>query len=147
MCLEIRKDCNCGKNHAFFNLGDNILIPEAIANLYCPECSREIDFRADTMLNDNGWVIEYDIVLAQALLREKLQVEPGVVTPEFIFDKGYATWREMYPGEHEDIKEEKEKIVAILKEDPKRYFLEMRRWANARMERMKRQGWRRAINA
>ena len=147
MCMEIKKQCECGKRHAFFNLKDNILMPEAIKALYCPECSKSVEFKGSTMLNDNGWVIEYDMLLAHALFKEKLQVEPEDVTPEYIFDNGYATWREMYPGEHEDIQEEKEKIVALLETDPKRYFQEMRNWANARMEQMKRDGWRRAVNA
>ncbi len=147
MCMEIKKVCSCGKNHAFFNLRDNVLIPEAISGLHCPECSTDLEIDPNTMLVDNGWVIAYDMVLAHALFREKLQLDPEDVTPEFIFDRGYATWREIYPGEHEDIKEEKEKIVAILKEDPKRYLVEMRKWANARMERLKKEGWRRAMNA
>ncbi len=147
MCVEIKITCRCGKRDAFFNLRDNILIPESISALYCPDCSQDIHFDSMTMLNDNGWVIHYDMVLSHALIKEKLGIDPEEVTPEFIFDNGYATWREMYPGEHEDIKEEKEKIVAILKDDPKRYFKEMSRWANARIERLKKEGWRRALIA
>ncbi len=147
MCMEIKKVCVCGRNHAFLNLRDNILISEVVSELYCPECSRDLEIDPEIMLKDNGWVIVYDMVLAHALFKEKLQVEPEEVSPEFIFDNGYATWREIYPGEHEDIKEEKEKILAILREDPKRYFVEMRKWANARMERLKKEGWRRAMNA
>jgi len=96
------------------------------------------------MLNDNGWVIEYDMEMARFMAVSKLGIPPEAVTPAFLFDEGYATWKELYPGELEEIKAEKEAIVAILKEDPHRYFRELRRWAQARVERLKAEGWRRA---
>ena len=56
-------------------------------------------FDSATMLCDNDWIIEYDMELARGLLEKKLQIDPEDVVPEFIFDKGYACWQEMYPGE------------------------------------------------
>ena len=144
MCMEVRKRCACGAKEAEFNLRDNIMPPEVITGLYCPACSPQVSFNPETMLNDNGWVIEYDVELAQFMAVSKLGIPAEKVTPAFLFDEGYATWKELYPGELEDIKAEKEAIVAILKEDPKRYFEELRKWALARVERLKEEGWRRA---
>ncbi len=144
MCMEIKKVCKCGRKEASFHLRDNVMIPEVISQLYCPSCSGEIELDSMAMIHDNGWVIEYDMILASSLAENKLGMSRGDVNPEFLFDQGYATWKETYPGELEDIVEEKEKVVALMKEDPKRYFQEIRRWANARMERLKEEGWRKA---
>jgi len=74
----------------------------------------------------------------------KLNLSPEEITPEFIFDEGYASWKETYPGELEEIKAEKERIISLLEEDPLLYFQEIRTWAQRRVERLKAQGWRKA---
>ncbi|WP_022852341.1 hypothetical protein [Thermodesulfatator atlanticus] len=142
--MEVRIRCECGAKEAPFNLRDNILPPEVIVALYCPECSQHVSFDKATMILDNGWIIEYDMDLARFMAVAKLGLPAEKITPAFLFDEGYATWKELYPGELEDIKSEKEAIVAILKEDPHRYFQELKNWANARMERLKAEGWRKA---
>ncbi len=144
MCMEVRLRCKCGAKEAAFNLRDNVMPPEVITALYCPTCSAEVAFDAETMIDDNGWVIEYDVELARFMAVSRLGIPADKVTPAFLFDEGYATWKELYPGELEDIKAEKEAIVAILKEDPRRYFEELRNWTLARVERLKAEGWRRA---
>lgn len=142
--MEIKRACKCGRNEASFNLRDNVMMPEVVSGLYCPQCSSAIEVDDVTMIHDNGWVIEYDMILARSLAENKLGMSGDEVDPEFLFDQGYATWKETYPGELKDIAEEKEKVVALMKEDPKRYFQEIRRWANARMKRLKEEGWRKA---
>ncbi len=143
MCMEVKKECFCGKNSASFNLRDNIMIPEVVSGLYCPQCSHLIkEFDPETMIYDNGWVIVYDMMLAKGIAAQKLS--DAAVTPELLFDQGYVTWKEIYPGELEDSKEEKAKLVEMAQKDPKRYLIEIRNWANARMERLKQEGWRRA---
>ncbi len=146
MCMEVRLRCECGAKEAEFNLRDNILPPEVIVSVYCPSCSVHASFDPHSMINDNGWIIEYDMDMARFMAVAKLGIPAEKVTPAFLFDEGYATWKELYPGELEDIKAEKEAIVSILKEDPQRYFEELRKWANARVERLKAEGWRRAQN-
>ncbi|MBA2848399.1 hypothetical protein G4V39_03765 [Thermosulfuriphilus ammonigenes] len=144
MCMEISLRCFCGDREASFNLRDNIMTKEVVTRVYCPTCSSKVEFDSQRMLWDNGWIIEYDMDLARFMAVSKLGIPPEEVTPEFLFDQGYATWKEFYPGELEDIQEEKAAIVALLKVDPQRYFCEIRSWANARMERLKAEGWRKA---
>ncbi len=144
MCLEIRKTCRCGSRNAQFHMRDNILSQEVIAELYCPECSGSVTMDPETMINDNGWIIEYDMDLARFLVVSKLMMAPEEVCPEYIFDSGYATWQEMYPGEQQDVLEERQEIMALLKKDPGRYLQEISRWNIARIERLKTDGWRKA---
>jgi hypothetical protein len=144
MCLEIRKTCQCGSRSAQFHMRDNIMSQEVLAGLYCPECSGDVELDPDTMLMDNGWIIEYDMELAKFLAVSKLMVDPETVRPGFVFDGGYACWQEMYPGEQQDVLEERREILALQKEDPARYLKEISSWNIARIQRLKADGWRKA---
>lgn len=144
MCQEVRKTCNCGKHSAQFHLRDNILSPEVISELYCPECSDRIDMDQGTMVADNGWVIEYDMDLARFLTISKLTVDAEQVRPGYIFDMGYACWLEMYPGEKQDILDERAEIMKLQQSDPGDYLRKISSWNIARIERLKKAGWRKA---
>ncbi|NPA94414.1 MAG: hypothetical protein GXO58_03190 [Thermodesulfobacteria bacterium] len=144
MCQEIRKTCHCGRKDAQFHLRDNVLSPEVIENLYCPACSAGVDLNPDTMITDNGWIIEYDMDLARFLLSSKLLLDRKQIRPGFLFDTGYACWLEMYPGEKEDILAERAEIMKLQQRDPRQYLQEISRWNIERVERLKEEGWRKA---
>lgn len=147
MCMDIRKSCECGKQRVQFHLRDNILLPDVIERLYCPECHGPVNFGPAAMINDNGWIIEYNMVLAKMMVVQKLMIDADTVTPEFIFDEGYACWQEMYPGEQDEIKTEKTKIVKLLKTDQKRYLETIQNWNIRRIEELKACGWRKVQRA
>ena len=144
MCIEVKKTCECGKHHAQFHLRDNIMSKEVLVSLRCPDCAKQVNVNETTMVNDNNWIIEYDMELAQFLAASKLQLSPDTVTPEYIFDSGYATWQEMYPGEQQDILEERKDIMELLKTDSQEYLKQINSWNIARVERLKQAGWRKA---
>ena len=81
MCIEVRKTCECGKHNAQFHLRDNIMSEEVLVSLHCPECAEKAKVDEGTMINDNNWIIEYDMELAQFLAASKLQVPPDTVSP------------------------------------------------------------------
>jgi hypothetical protein len=120
---------------------------EVIHRLFCPKCSPSQEFDAETMVTDNGWIIEYDMDLARMFAITKLSMDPSHVNPSFIFDEGYVTWREMYPGETVDITEERNKIIAMKDSDPQEYLTAINSWAVARIQRLKDDGWRKAVQA
>ncbi len=147
MCIDVRKTCGCGARTVQFHLRDNLLRSDVIQRVFCPNCPGDMGFDARSMLNDNGWVVEYDMILATMLLTAKLQVEPEAVCPEFLFDQGYACWLEMYPGEREEIREEKEGIMALQREDQRHYLQTIQSWNIDRIARLKAAGWRKAQQA
>jgi len=147
MCIEVKKKCECGGRQVQFHLRDNIMNPNVLDRLFCPACSTDTPINRETMLQDNGWIIEYDMTLARMYGLSKLRLSAEEINPEFIFDQGYATWREMYPGESEDIAGERERIIARKDENPKRYLQEINAWAINRINRLKEAGWRKAILA
>ena len=147
MCQEVKKTCSCGQKNASFHLRDNVMGQEVIDRLFCPSCSADQKIDQETMVRDNGWVIEYDMDLARMFAITKLAMDPAHVNPELIFDEGYATWREMYPGETEDITDERNKIIAMKDSDPKEYLAAINSWAVERIQRLKDDGWRKAVRA
>lgn len=147
MCIEVKKKCECGASEVQFHLRDNIMDPNVLERLFCPACSADTPNNRETMIRDNGWIIEYDMTLARMYGLTRLSLSAHEINPEFIFDQGYATWREMYPGESEDIAGERECIIARKDENPKRYLQEINAWAINRINRLKEAGWRKAMLA
>jgi len=147
MCIDVRKTCECHTHTVQFHLRDNIMAPQVISRLFCPSCPGNGSFDKESMLCDNGWTIEYDMDLARGLLEQKLQIDPEDIVPEFIFDKGYACWQEMYPGEQNDIKDDREKILDLLQQDRNVYLHAMQNWNIERIERLRSEGWRKVQQA
>ncbi len=142
MCVDHSISCACGKNRASFNFKDEVLPYEVISGLYCPECSRTVSYDTGTMLADNGWIISYDIDVARFMMQRVVPAHR--VTPEFLFDEGYCTWRGVTPSDHIDSLREREQLAHLAKTDRKRYFEEIKSWGNNRMVRLARDGWRKA---
>jgi hypothetical protein len=142
MCVDHSINCSCGKHYASFNFKDDILPHEAITTLYCPECSKTVSFDPATMLSDNGWYIAYDMDVSKFMLQKVATSRD--ITPEFIFDEGYCTWRGVTPSDHIDSLRERDQLAELAKTDRKRYFEEIKNWANNRMARLAQEGWRKA---
>ena len=142
MCVEHKIACTCGSNSASFHTKDSILPVEVVQRLFCPACSMNIAFDPETMLSDNGWIIEYDMDLARFMMQKIASA--GEISPGFLFDEGYCTWKGVYPNDHIDSIREREELVKLAKTDRKKYFEEFRNWGIKRMERLAQEGWRKA---
>lgn len=117
---------------------------EVVKALYCPGCSADVDFDPSSMLSDNGWVLRYDMEIAGAFSFRLPRHTQASLSPEVLFDEGYATWLGVYPDDQADSRQEREELVRLSKIDPRQYMNRMRLWAIARMERLREQGWRKA---
>ena len=147
MCMDVRKTCECGASNVQFHLRDNVMLPETINRIFCPSCPGDTTFNEENMLQDNGWVIEYEMILAKFLASEKLAVSANEVVPSFLFDNGYACWLEMYPGEKESIKSEKEQLLRLHENDQTEYLKAITSWNIERINKVKAAGWRKARQA
>ena len=74
MCIDVRKTCECRTHTVQFHLRDNIMAPQVIVRLFCPSCPGNTSFDSESMLYDNGWIIEYDMDLARELLQQDRNV-------------------------------------------------------------------------
>lgn len=145
MCKMESRRCFCGERQAYLNFRDNLLTPEVLVSLYCPRCSLEAEFDLHTMVADCGWIMEYDMEVAQALFRhQNVRKDP---TPEFIFDEGYLTWQGFAPGDHEIRAELHQRLAPLIKGDMNRYLQALKNEWLAHVEGLKAAGWRRAQQA
>ena len=144
MCMAVFKKCECGSRSVQFHMRDNVLTSEVISRLFCPQCPGNVAFDPASMVNDNGWIIEYDMTLATMQIMQKRMLDREMVRPGYLFDQGYATWLETYPGEKEEIREARERIIALKDTDQQRYLQEMMSWNIKRLAELKAQGWRKA---
>lgn len=144
MCMEFSSKCTCETKEASFNFRDDVMPHEVINRLYCPRCSSDIAFDSKKMLADNGWVIEYDMDIAEFSAQKLPPSRQKGLSPAMIFDEGYATWRGTYPGDHIDNVRERQEVIKLAKKDPAGYLQKMKDWSSQRMDRLKSEGWRKA---
>ena len=144
MCMEYSKECECGQRKASFHFQDNVMPTEVVSRLYCPFCETPEKFDPVTTIEDNGWRVEYDMELAEFSATGLPRQAKESLSPATLFDDGYASWRGIYPGDHIDSVKEREEIIKLAKTDPREYMTQIRDWANSRMDRLAKDGWRKA---
>ncbi len=142
MCVEHKIACTCGTNSASFHSRDSILPVEVVQRLFCPACSTGVAFDPETMISDNGWVIEYNMDIARFMMQKIAGADS--ISPAFLFDEGYCTWKGVYPTDLIDSVKEREELLKLAKTDRKKYFDEFKSWGVKRMERLAQEGWRKA---
>lgn len=143
MCHAQTRICACGQGTATLHFGNNVLPENIVKDLYCPHCSQGVEFNSETMLSDNGWIIDFEIEGAR-LFAHEFPAAPEDVTPDFIFDQGFCTWVGFTPTDQRDSYEEKAAIIELAKTDKRRYFQEMKDWSLNRAKRLADKGWRKA---
>lgn len=146
MCTNYSIVCKCGKHDVSFMFKNDLIPPEVVEAVYCPDCSGGVSPDSRSMLKDNNWLIKYDMEVAHLYDNKLPDSDARDLSPEILFDKGYATWRGIYPGDHIDNVREREELVKMVKIDPKKYFQEIKSWAVNRMARLKEEGWRKAYD-
>lgn len=143
MCEDHAIRCHCGKNSASLMFRDEMFPEEIVSDVYCPICSTEQQFDGSSMIADNDWLIEFDMEVARYFMDRAPELADDL-SPDALFDGGYATWRGVYPGDHLDSVRERQDLLALAKTDKLRYFKEFREWGLKRMERLRVEGWRKA---
>lgn len=144
MCQASTKICECGQGEAGIHFINNVLPENVVRGLYCPKCSGRVEYDSSAMLRDNGWIIDFEIEGAK-LFAAEMGASQDQVTPEYIFDNGYATWVGYTPSDRFDSFEEKKAIIELAKTDKKRYFDELRDWSLNRVKKLSDEGWRKAV--
>ncbi len=141
MCLNLRRFCACGRNSAYLSCRDNLLPGEILLNLFCPEC-RPDSIGDDSMLQDCGWVLEYDVERAQAYFDlSSMRVR---ATPGFIFDAGYLSWQGLAPGDQEVNTRLHQRLAPLIEQDLALYLKSLRTEWVAHVAQLKAAGWRKA---
>jgi hypothetical protein len=145
MCRNERRFCRCGRNSAFLLFRDNLLYPEILLNLFCPQCQDMTIWDEASMLRDCGWILEYDLDGAQALLQQ--QGVPGPVTPELLFDEGYLSWQGLAPADQDLNAALHRRLAPLIEKDLPQYLASMKSEWLQHVAELKAAGWRKAQKA
>jgi hypothetical protein len=118
-----------------------VLDEKAIAQVYCPKCSQNIETGRDNRVWDNGWVLELnmDIVRIRANVMENSAEN---ITADWVFDEGFATWVGITPDDSQRRNQERSEIQEIAKTDLRAYIQAMKDWGLSREKRFINEGWR-----
>ena len=142
MCMAITKSCVCGDQVSLHHL-NSYLPEEAVVAIHCPGCDERVTVDPATMIEDNGWIIEYDMELVAFRLAQR-GIDASDITPEQVFDQGYSTWNGLTPTDGYDKAMELHEITARTAGDKRRYFEEIKSWTRSRTQRLAEEGWRKA---
>jgi hypothetical protein len=141
MCQSYRKQCACSQNTAEIFFGRMVLDEKAIAQVYCPKCSQDIETGRDNRVWDNGWVLELnmDIVRIRANVME---ISAEEITADWVFDEGFTTWVGITPDDSQRRNLERSEIQVLAKTDLRAYIQAMKDWGLSREKRFVNEGWR-----
>lgn len=142
MCMHIRRFCRCGRQNAYLIYRDNLLPAAVLVNLYCPQCEPPPDWDAETMVRDNGWIMELDMSIAGKALSH--HGKQGPFTPEWIFDEGYVTWQGLSPLDHEVSEAMHRSLAPLIREDMNLYLKNLKSQWSKHVAELKAAGWRKA---
>ena len=146
MCFHPRRSCECGASEAYLFYKDNLMPEDVLAHLYCPRCAADVAFDPASMLEDGGWIIEFDMELAWVFFRNAGFRDE--VTPETIFDGQYCGWYGLSPTDIAENLRMHDELNELKRRRETREF--MGRIKEMRLEhvaRLKSEGWRRALSA
>ncbi len=143
MCQSYRKVCACGQKISEIFFGRSVLDEKAVSQVYCPQCSQDIDIGRESQVWDNGWVLELDMDVLRTYA-PVMGISPDDVTADWVFDEGYATWVGITPDDFQRREEERSKIQELAKTDLRSYIDAMREWGLSREKRFIEEGWRKA---
>lgn len=142
MCLNEHRFCECHQQSVHLSFRDNLLPPEILLNLYCPQCRPQAALDKDTMLEDCGWVLEYDVDRAQGYFNLRGIRHPA--TPEFLFDEGYLSWQGLAPGDEEVNARLHRSLAPLVRQDYTLYLKKLKDEWTTHVAGLKAAGWRKA---
>ncbi len=141
MCQSYRKDCVCGQNTGEIFFGKTVLDEQSVEQLYCPECSQNVETDGNNRVWDNGWVLELDMDVVRTHA-STMGVSPQEVTANWVFDAGYVTWVGIIPDDYKQKAQERAEILKLAKTDLLAYYQAMKEWGLNREKRFTKEGWR-----
>lgn len=141
MCQSYRKNCVCGQKTAEIFFGKMVLDEKSIEQVYCPNCSHDIEIDGYNRVWDNGWVLELDMEVVKTYA-DSLGISSDALTAEWIFDEGYATWVGITPDDSTRRDQERSEIQKLAKTDLRAYIDAMKEWGLSREKRFTGEGWR-----
>jgi len=141
MCQSYKLACSCNRNTAEIFFGKMVLNETAIQDLFCPQCSQDIDIERKSRVWDNGWVLELNMDVVKTYA-SSMGISAEEATADVVFDEGYATWVGITPDDTECRNKERDEIQKLAKTDLRAYYEAMKEWGLSREKQFLAEGWR-----
>ncbi len=145
MCFHQKRSCECGHHEATIFHRDSILPEEILVSVFCPDCRSQARFDPETMMEDAGWILEYDMAAARFYFADK-----GVareITPEWLFDNDYCSWYGLTPTDMEENARLHARLDSLKRTDVPKFMRKLTAERIARVAKLKEEGWRKAQSA
>lgn len=124
---------------------DNILPESILVNLYCPECRHQAQWDPETMTEDCGWILEYDIEGARFFFWQKGMTEE--ITPDYLFEQGYCSWNGLTPQDLAERTRLHADLAPLFQQDRLAYINALKATMLRHVQELKDAGWRKAQQA
>jgi hypothetical protein len=118
-----------------------VLDEQSVEQLYCPQCSQNVETDVENRVWDNGWVLELDMDVVRTYAYT-MDISPQEVTADWVFDAGYVTWVGIIPDDYKQKAQERAEILKLAKTDLLAYYQAMKEWGLNREKRFTKEGWR-----
>ncbi len=141
MCESFKTNCICGQKTAEIFFRKMVLAENSVAQVYCPNCSQDIDSERNDRVWDNDWILELDMDVLRTHA-PSMGIAPQEVTAGWVFDQGYATWVGITPDDTERRNQERNEIHKLAKTDMHAYYQAMKEWGLSREKKFMEEGWR-----
>ncbi len=146
MCLHQKVKCVCGKEEAYMFHKDSILPEEVLIEIFCPQCSSDVKVDPSSMLYDAGWVIHYDMDVADYFFKQR-GISNVELTPEFIFDNEYCSWYGLSPHDIDENMKLTQELAELRAANLPNYMEVFRNKRVEHVKKLSKQGFRKAKNA
>ena len=88
MVLTHQFSCECGTNKITLTFSDNMPV-EVIDRVFCPYCEENGHPHQEAWPFPGDWFVHFDLEVARIFAMAKLDVDPALINPGFIMDRGF----------------------------------------------------------
>lgn len=81
--------CRCRENTISLSFRDGIP-REVIGEVYCPQCEENGYPPQQSWPVPGNWFVHFDLDVARMFTVAKLEIDPALVNPGFIMDRGFV---------------------------------------------------------
>jgi hypothetical protein len=81
--------CGCGENTISLSFNSNMPV-EVVDQVFCPLCEKNGHPHQEAWPLPGDWFVHFDLEVARIFFAAKLEIDPALVNPGFIVDRGFV---------------------------------------------------------
>jgi hypothetical protein len=89
MSVTHKFSCGCGENTISLSFSDN-MPAEVVDRVFCPHCEVNGQPHQEAWPFPGDWFVHFDLEVARIFAMAKFDIDPALVNPGFIMDRGFV---------------------------------------------------------